>query len=90
MGKLTCEKRPKTFETFALIVFGVHAFPSTTLGLVSILPTYASAGLVKDPDMLDSISGADPKKTTPLSPPKVFITDTIHGQKVKHPFHAMA
>lgn len=58
------QKRPKTFETFVLIVYGVCASLSTTLGLESILSAKVDVGPAKDPDMLDIMSVVDPKRTT--------------------------
>jgi hypothetical protein len=56
------QKRPKIFETFNLVLFGVRTSYSATLGLISILPANTDASPPKDLDKLDNVLEEDSKK----------------------------
>lgn len=65
------QKRPETFETIILVLFGVRTFPSTTLDFVLILSTNADVGPAKNPDMLDNMAEVDLKGTVVRRRPKL-------------------
>lgn len=65
------QKRPETFETIILVLFGVRTIPSTTLDFVLTLSTNADVGPAKNPNMLDNMAEVDPKGTVVRRRPRL-------------------